>query len=397
MNFVWTEQQRALQQEIRDFLSATLPPRLLSALLEGEAIDAEEPTGPDVDAFFQGMQARGWQIPDLPKAYGGKELSPMEKLLLISEMDFANAPRFMRATAVNVVPALVRMGTDENRRMWLDKLVSREITASCGYSEPDAGTDLPNLRTRAVLDSDHWVINGQKTWNSRGSLSTHIWLLARTGDPGGRHKGLSIFMVPLDAPGVDVRPIPDWGHHGFDDVFFTDVRVPRNHLIGEEGQGWNITMVGLLGERSYFGITAPSMQPFFEQLVDHCRHTHFEGQMLCERSDVREGLIELAVDLELSNLSGIDICCRGEAGEAADIEAVGLKIYSSELRTRMAAFAMDTLGLPGLLDHHEPCAPMNGMAEALYRRAPNFRVGVGANEVMRDIVAQRGLRLPRLR
>lgn len=395
MNFEWTEEHQAFQQEVRDFLSEALSPELLSALLEGESIDIE-PTGPTVDAFFRVMHAHGWQIPDLPKSRGGKELSPMEKLILISEMDYANAPRFMRATAVNVVPALVQKGTEENREMWLDKLVSREMTVSCGYSEPDAGTDLPNLRTRAVLVGDHWVINGQKTWNSRGSLSTHIWLLARTGEAGGRHKGLSIFMVPLDTPGVEVLPIPDWGHHGIDDVFFKDVRIPKSHLIGEEGQGWEITMIGLLGERSYFGITAPSMRPFFDQLVEHCMHSHFEGQMLSERSDVREGLIQLTVDLELSTLSGIDICSRSEAGESTDVEAIGLKIYSSELRTRLAAFAMDTLGLPGLLDRNDPCAPVNGMSEVLYRRAPIFRVGVGANEVIRDIVAQRGLGLPRL-
>jgi alkylation response protein AidB-like acyl-CoA dehydrogenase len=203
----------------------------------------------------------------------------MNRLIVLSEVDYANAPRYMRATAVGVVPTLARVGTEENKRMWLDKLVSGEVTVSIGYSEPSAGSDLAALRTRAVLDGDHWVINGQKAWNSRGHIVSHVWLLARTGAPESRHKGLSVFIVPLNAPGVEVQKVESWGDHLLNDVFFADVRIPRNHLIGEVDQGWSIVMGAVHGERSFVGL-AYSRRNILDDLIEYCRTATFEGETL---------------------------------------------------------------------------------------------------------------------
>ena len=395
MDFDWTDEQRAFRGRVRDFLSSHLPEELTAGLQEGEAV-RDEVWDENVRRFDRGMVERGWQVLGLPPEYGGRTLTAMERLILLSEVDYANAPRYMRATAVSVVPTLVRVGTDENKRMWLDKLVSGEVTVSIGYSEPSAGSDLAALRTRAVLDGDQWVINGQKTWNSRGHIASHIWLLARTGAPDSRHKGLSVFIVPLDAPGVEIQKVETWGDHLLNDVFFADVRIPRNHLIGEVDQGWSIVMGAVHGERSFVGL-AHSLRSILDELIEYCRTATFEGATLASRPEVRLGLARFETDIELAHLVSLDIASRLDAGQPADAEALGLKIFTSEMRSRLADFAMQTLGLPGLLDRDDPAAPMRGAMELLYRRAPLFRLGVGANEVLRDVVAQRGLGLPRSR
>lgn len=395
MNFDWTEPQRAMQQEIRDFLHATVPDELRDSLHEGEPFGEEEVWDQTILDFHAGMVSRGWQVPDLPIEDGGRAHSPLARLILISELDYANAPRFLRPAAVSIVPALVKFGTDENKRMWLGGLVSGEIDVSIGYSEPDAGSDLAKLRTRARREGDHWVINGQKTWNTRGQAANYIWLLARTGNPDDRHKGLSVIMVPLNASGVEVRPIRNWGDHYFSDVFFSEVRVPLNHIIGAEGQGWAIMAHALNGERSFFGLAGP-LKRLMELLTAYCKTTCRDGVILASRPEVRFGLARLEAEIELAYLMGIDIASRLENGASPEPLDLGLKIFTSDVRVKLASFANEVLGMSALLDYHDPEAPMGGMVETLYRRAPIGRLGVGANEILRDGIAQRGLGLPRL-
>jgi alkylation response protein AidB-like acyl-CoA dehydrogenase len=395
MDFDWTDEQRKFQSDVRGFLAANLPDSITSTLQEGEARKDEVWTD-EIRAFERKMAERGWQVLDLPPETGVKSLTAIERYILLSELDYANAPRFMRATTVSVIPTLARAGTDENKAMWIDKLASADVTVSIGYSEPSAGSDLAALRTRAQLDGDEWVINGQKTWNSRGHISSHIWLLARTGSPDGRHKGLSMFIVPLDADGVEVQQVPSWGDHMLNDVFFSDVRVPRNHLIGQVDKGWATVMGAVGGERAFAGF-ANGLRRIMDDLIEYCRTNAFEGQVLAMRPEVALGLAKLETDLELADLISIDIASRVDAGEQPDAEALGLKIFTSELRTRMADFGMQMLGLPGLLDHDAQSAPLNGDLELLYRRSPPSRIGIGANELLRDVIAQRGLGLPRAR
>jgi alkylation response protein AidB-like acyl-CoA dehydrogenase len=395
MNFDWTEKEQAFQRRIRDFLAGHLPESLTATLQEGEAM-ADETWTDEVRKFDHDMNEQGWQVLGMPEEYGGTPMSAVERLILLSEIDYANAPRFSRATAVSVVPTLARVGTDENKKMWLDKLASGETSVSIGYSEPEAGTDLAALRTRATLDGDEWVINGQKAWNSRGHLASHIWLLARTGEPDSRHKGLSVFIVPLDAPGVEVQKIESWGDHMFNDVFFDNVRVPKSSLIGAVDKGWAIVMEALNGERTFVGF-AYSLRAILDDLIEYCKQTTHDGELLASRPEIRAGLAKLEVEIEVAHLMGIDIASRVDAGEAADAEALGHKIYTSELRTRLADFAMQMLGQPGLLDRTNKDAPVRGEMEVLYRRAPMTRIGVGANEVMRDVVAQRTLGMPRVK
>ena len=393
MNFDWTEAQQAFADNVRAFVAENLPASLIADLQEGDAKEVEAFTD-EIRAWERKMAARGWQVLDLPPEFAHASLNAVERYLLLKELDYGNAPKYTRATTVSVIPTLARLGTDENRAMWMDKLASGAVTVSIGYSEPSAGSDLAALRTTARLEGNEWVINGQKTWNSRGSTVSHIWLLARTGEPGGRHKGLSMFIVPRDTPGISVTNIQSWGDHAFSDVFFSDVRIPVNHLIGQLDNGWNTAMGAVGGERMFGGF-AGGLRKIMDDFIEHCRTTSFEGQLLAARPEVALGLARLEIDLELADLISLDICSRVDAGEKPDSEALGLKIFTSELRTRLSDFAMQMLGIPGLLNFKEPTAPVKGDMELLYRRSPPARLGMGANEVLRDVIAQRGLGLPR--
>jgi alkylation response protein AidB-like acyl-CoA dehydrogenase len=395
MNFDWTDQEIAFRRRIRQFLAAHLPESLTRDLTEGEAFGEESWTDQS-RAFDARMAANGWQALGLPAEYGGTPMTAMERLILLSEIDYANAPRFSRATAVSVVPTLARVGTEENKAHWLNRLYSGEVSVSIGYSEPTAGTDLAALKTRAVRDGSDWIINGQKTWNSRGHLASHIWLLARTGAADSRHKGLSVFIVPLDAQGVEVQNVPTWGDHMVNDVFFADVRVPASALIGQENGGWAIVMDALAGERTFMGF-AYSLRFMLDEIIEHARQATVDGELLANRADVRLGLARFEAEIEIANLMGIDIASKADADLPVDADALAHKIFTSELRTRLADFALQSLGMTGLLRHGDADAPMDGHIEILYRRAPMSRVGVGANEAMRDVVAQRGLGLPRAR
>lgn len=268
------------------------------------------------------------------------------------------------------------------------------MTFALGYSEPEAGTDLASLTTRAVLDGDDWVINGTKLWNSGAHNSTHEWLLVRTSPDLERHRGLSLIIVPLDAEGIEYQPIQTWGELRTNQTFFADVRVPRNHLIGEMNQGWRYIAAALDRHRVKVGFSAP-MVGFLNTLQDFCSNTRVDGTILLERPEIRQQIAEFIVEVEVVNLLSWEIATAIDRGQSPTLSATSQKVLSSELRARLADFAMNVCGLSGQIRRGDARSPMGGFGEFLYRRTPRLRFAGGTNEAMRDIVAQRGLGLPR--
>jgi 3-oxocholest-4-en-26-oyl-CoA dehydrogenase alpha subunit len=200
--------------------------------------------------------------------------------------------------------------------------------------------------------------------------------------------------VPLDAEGIEVQPIWTWGGVRTNQTWFNDVRVPRDHLIGEVNRGWDYIVGALDYERVSIGFCG-SLRRFLDRLIEHCKTTTLDGEVLINRPEVRTGLAELQVEVDVVNLMSLDIASQMDQGVIPTVTATAQKIMTTELRTRLADFAMQIHGLWGLFDRSDPRAPLGGDAELLYRVAPMFRFGGGANEVMRDIVAQRGAGLPR--
>jgi alkylation response protein AidB-like acyl-CoA dehydrogenase len=319
--------------------------------------------------------------------------SPIRHLLLTYEFLYAGVPP-IDLTSTMLAPAIIRYGTNANKAAWLPGIRSGDIRFALGYSEPEAGTDLASLRTRAELDGDEWVITGQKSWNSHAHIATHEWLAVRTDPSTPGHRGISLIIVPLDAPGVEVTPVWTWGDKRTNDVFFTDVRVPQENLIGEINRGWHYIVGALDNERAVLASTA-GLRRLLDDLVAACKETRVDGRAVAERPAVAAQLAELEMEMEIATLLGVEVASSMEAGTVATVPATIQKVMTTELRTKISDLGMSMFGLSGGLGDGDPLAPIQGQLEWTYRQAPLWRFGGGTNEVMRDIIAQRGCGLPR--
>jgi 3-oxocholest-4-en-26-oyl-CoA dehydrogenase alpha subunit len=392
MDFELTEAQQQWREEVRTFIAEHLTPALRDELAV-TGIAHEE--GPLEKQFSRRLAERGWNGLLWPKEYGGLERSAIEQFILIEELEYAGAPR-LDITVTSIGPMIMRFGTEENKRMWLPKIIAGEVTCALGYSEPDAGTDLANLSTRAVLDGDEWVINGQKTWNSAAHRCTHEWLTVRTDLDAAKHRGISVLIVPITAPGIEIQPIDTWGETRTNQVFFTDVRVPRNYLIGEANQGWEYMRGALVLERAGIGRTG-GLRRILDDLIEYCRTTIVDGALLSSRPEVQTKLAEFDMELEVARLFFYRCASLVDAGEIPVALATMTKVFFTELRSRLTGWGMEVAGMYGQLSHHDEQAPLGGAVELLYRFSPVQRFGGGTNEVMRDIIAQAGYALPRSR
>jgi 3-oxocholest-4-en-26-oyl-CoA dehydrogenase alpha subunit len=379
----------AWREEVRAFIAENVSDELRGEYAR-EDIDGR---GRLVGEFQRKLAARGWNATNWPKEYGGLETSAVQRLILMDELYYGRAPRLEYASH-NIAPIIIRYGTEENKRTWLPLIAQSEVTFALGYSEPDAGTDLASLKTTAVLAGDEWVINGTKIWNSAAHTATHEWLLVRTDSTAPSHAGLSVIVVPIDSQGLEVHPLHTWGDVRTNQIYMTDVRVPVANLIGEMNGGWKIVTGALDLERAAIGTTG-ELRRNLDDLISYVGSTVLDGQRLADREDVRRLVVELQSELDMAALLAYEVASLIDDGRIPTVEANMQKVWTSELRTRIADAGMHMAGLYGQLDGSDPRAPMGGLFEAAYRWAPIHRFGGGTNEVVRDIIAQRGFGLPR--
>jgi len=297
-------------------------------------------------------------------------------------------------TVTSVAPAIMRVGTEEQRREWLPRITAGDAEFAVAYSESEAGTDMASLRTRAELDGDHWVINGQKMWNTMAHMATHNWVAVRTEPDAPKHKGISMMIVPMDAPGVTVQPIYVWPGLRTNALFLDDVRVPRDYLVGERGQGFYYAAMALNFERLSIGSVAMTRR-YFRELVNVVRELTVDGKPLREDPWVRERLARLAVKIEAARMLGLETAWMIDQGNMPAAEASMAKIFVSELAQQVADVGSEILGWNGQLHPDEPRAHMHGRLQWLYRTAPLLQFGGGTNEVQRNIIAMLGYGLPR--
>src|SRR5260370_20194430 len=289
-------------------------------------------------------------------------------------------------------PTLMRIGSEQQKRQYLGRILRGEIEFAIGYTEPNAGSDLASLQTRAVREGDSYIINGQKIYTSAAHHSTHIWLLARTDPKAPKHQGISIFIVPIDAPGVTIRPLETMGSERSNEVFFEDARIPAENLVGEENRGWYYAAIALDFERL---MPHSRTRSFLEYLIDYAKNTVVDRQPLSKHPRVRITLAQLAVDLEIARLFSLRDAWMLERGQIPNAEASIFKVWFTELNERIATAAQDIMGPYALLCAQDPQAPQEGRLEKLYRGFPLYKFAGGTNEVMRNIIAQRGLGMPR--
>jgi alkylation response protein AidB-like acyl-CoA dehydrogenase len=347
--------------------------------------------------FARKLAAKGWLAPGWPVQHGGSGMDPMEQFVFKREMALHEAPVTASESAVEILgPVFLKHMTEDQKARHLRPISSGEIVWCQGYSEPEAGSDLASLRTRAVRDGDEYVINGTKIWTSRAHRADWILLLVRTDPDAPKWAGISMLMAKLDTPGITIRPIKNLlGHVTFNQIFLDDVQVPVSHLVGEENQGWKLTTQSLASERSLIGGVAKSSN-HVAQLVEHCSAQPASGgRRLIDLPPVRRRLTDLRIAVEVGNLMSCRVASLTTKGRDTTCEGSMVKVFGSELQVKVARDAVSILGVTGLLSTDDPQASFEGMFSEAYQFAPVMPIGGGTNEIQRNIIAQRGLGLPR--
>jgi alkylation response protein AidB-like acyl-CoA dehydrogenase len=386
MDFEWEPEYRAFREEVRRFIEQWRTPELLEEYARTYGAD-----GPLLRRFRDALAARGWMRMCWPEEEGGEGRNLFYQFILVEEMEYWGMP-YGNLTYTSIAPSIQRFGNDDQKSRYLPGILRGDLVFALGYSEPNAGTDLASLRTRAVRAGDEWVIDGQKIWTSLADVATHIWLAARTDPDVPKHQGISVFVVPTSASGLTIRPLHAmYGGHT-NETFYDGVRIPHADLIGGVNRGWPIIMHALNHERVGLAATG-SLARLFDQLL-----AHLAGHRRDRLDDplVRRRLAELQLDLLEQRALAIQNAWIISRGGTPIAEASMAKVAATELRTRIANTAMDLLGRYGGLSRESgELAPAEGRMEWSYRIAPIFRFGGGTNEIMRDIIAAAGLGLPR--
>ncbi len=389
MDYELDRRQRAWRDEVRDFVREHVDDELADETRER----GNEGRGPRARRFLEALRERGWWELAWPPEHGGLGKTAVEQWIFIDELESAGAP-MLPLTVTSVAPTIMRVGSEEQRAQWLPRIRSGEIEFALGYSEAEAGTDLASLRTRADLDGDQWVVNGHKMWNTMAHTASHNWLAVRTEPGAPKHKGISMMIVPMNAPGVSVHPIRVWPGLRTNAVFFDNVRVPRDHLIGERGMGFYYAAMALNFERLAIGSIGMARR-HFRALVAEVRRRVVDGRPLRKEPWVRDRLARIQVEIEAASMLGLETACALDRGDVPAAESSMAKIHVSELSQRIADAGCEILGLDGQLHPDEATALAGGRMQWLYRLSPMLAFGGGTNEVQRDIVGFMGFGLPR--
>jgi alkylation response protein AidB-like acyl-CoA dehydrogenase len=390
MHLDFTDEQLGLRRQIRGYYEKLFTPDLRAAF------DAEwdECGGPVFRKIVGAMGRDGWLGIGWPREYGGQGRSALEQFIFWDETYRARAP--LPVIGVNTIgPTIMQFGTDEQKRELLPKIVRGELFFGVGYSEPNAGTDLASLQTRAVRDGDHYVINGQKIFTTHAHDAEYIWLAARTDPDAPKHKGITMILVPTDTPGFSLTPIYTLGGERTNATYYEDVRVPVSNRVGPENAGWQLITSQLNHER--ITLAAPGLA---DRLVDEVwawadKSLTPTGGRLLDESWVQLSLARVYAKLEALKVLNWRSAWSIAAGVPNMAEASAVKVMGTEFFVECYRLLLEIVGVAGTIPHGEPGALFGGLLEQAYRGATTLTFGGGVNEVQRDIIAMAGLGLPR--
>ncbi|MBB3928854.1 alkylation response protein AidB-like acyl-CoA dehydrogenase [Sphingobium jiangsuense] len=347
--------------------------------------------------FARKMGEAGWLGLDWPKELGGQARAADEQLAFIEELEFCEAPSETYMVAETIIgPAIIKFGSDEQKRQFLPAMLrgDDESMFALHYSEPEAGSDLASLRTMARRDGEEWVVSGQKLWTTNGELAKYAILAART-DPEAKpkHAGISTFLVRLDTPGIDIRPIKAMYGRTFCATFYDDVRIPASALLGPENGGWQVITSALAAERVTIGSVAAHLQKILYRLIDHLITADNDR---AKDPVIRDRIGGLAADLEIARQFALRNAELVQAERVPIYEAAISKMFIGDLHERFGEAALDLLGSGGLLSEDCPSAPLGEMEQEL-RYSIMTAIGGGTGEMQRNTIALRGLGLPRMK
>ncbi|HWF80567.1 MAG TPA: acyl-CoA dehydrogenase family protein [Streptosporangiaceae bacterium] len=391
MHLAYTPEQDKLAAELRAYFAELMTPARRDALSRTEGDYGD---GGAYREIVRQLGADGWLTLSWPAEYGGRDATVTDQLIFTDEAAVAGVP--VPFLTINTVgPTIMRFGTDEQKSFYLPKIASGELHFSIGYSEPEAGTDLAALRTRAVRDGDEYVINGQKMWTSLISYADYVWLACRTDPQAYRHKGLSIIIVPTDAPGFSWTPVPTLAGVSTSATYYSDVRVPAANLVGTENQGWPLITNQLNHERVALTSAAP-LQTALRLVRDWAAETATPaGGRVIDAEWAAVNLARVHAKTEVLKLLNWRVAAEIDAGHAlGPAAASATKVYGTELTIEACRLLMEVLGASATVSAGSPGALLAGRVERMHRSALILTFGGGTNEIQRDIIAAAALGLP---
>ncbi|MBB85621.1 MAG: acyl-CoA dehydrogenase [Deltaproteobacteria bacterium] len=388
MDLNYTPEQEAFRKEARAWLEANVPKEKLKSFDTKEGFEQHR-------EWEKKLQAGGYAMVPWPVEYGGRGANLLEWLIFEEEYYRAGAPGRVNQNGIFLLgPTIMDVGTPEQKARFLPQMASSEEVWAQGWSEPNAGSDMANIQSTAIKDGDHFVINGQKTWASRGAFAHWLFGMFRSDPDSSRHKGLTFILVPLDTPGVTVRPIEKLNNKkAFAEVFFDDARVPVEYQLGEEGKGWDVAMATAGFERGLMLRSPARFQDTARRLVELYKKTVASGQYVAP--ELRRTVAQCWMDAEAYALNTYQTVAHLMGGGKIGAEASLNKIFWSELDTKMHETALKLLGyraelLPGSPEAGDVGEWLDGYIFAL--AGPIY---AGTNEIQRNIIAERILGMPR--
>jgi len=388
MRIAYTAEQERLRRELRGYFGALMTPEVRAALAGG---DDDLGDGQAYRSVIRQLGRDGWLALSWPAEFGGRGGTMLDQLIFTDEAAAARVP--VPFLTINTVgPTIMRFGTPEQKSFYLPKIAAGEIHFSIGYSEPEAGTDLASLRTAAVRDGEEYVIDGQKMWTSLIQYADYVWLACRTDPAAERHRGLSIIIVPTDAPGFSWTPVPTVAGVVTSATYYSGVRVPASSLVGEENRGWPLITNQLNHERVALTSAAPVISALAEVREWAASARLASGQRVIDAEWVQLSLARVHAKAEFLKLLNWRVASSGGVLGPADASAT--KVFGTEFAVEAYRLLMEVLGAPGFVRAGSPGEVLAGRIERAHRAALILTFGGGTNEVQRDIIAAAALGLP---
>ena len=394
MDFDDTPAEAAFRREARSWIEANAPHELLAELSGAPYGDLVMKTFDPVaesKKWQKKKQMAGWACIHWPKEYGGRGATPVERVIWQQEEGIYGLLARVFLLGLGMCgPTLMKWAREEAKLRYLTPLAAGDEIWCQLFSEPAAGSDLAGLRTRAERDGDDWVVNGQKIWTSRAQLADYGILLARTDPNAPKHAGLTMFIADMKAPGVEVRPIKQInGDSGFNEVYFTDVRIPDDYRLGEVGEGWTVSLTTLMNERLFLGAT---MSTGFPELLAFCEQLEMGNGKAIDDPAVRQKLATWATRASgLKHTAARNLSALSKGEQPGPENSIG-KLVAGPMMQDIATYAMDLQAQAGMLDKSD--APDSARFQGLLMRAAGTRIEGGSDEILRNIIAERVLNLP---
>jgi alkylation response protein AidB-like acyl-CoA dehydrogenase len=391
MDLSYTAEEQAFRDEVRTFLEEKLPREYAEKMALGEELGKEAH-----DHWHAILNERGWLAPNWPKEYGGAEWNAVQRHIFDEELNYANAPRIVPFGLTMLGPVLQKFGSKEQKDYYLPRILSGEHWWCQGYSEPGAGSDLASLKTKAVRQGDHYIVNGQKTWTTLGQYANWIFCLVRTDSEVKQQEGISFLLIDMATPGIEVRPIILLdGTHEVNEVWFTDVKVPVANLVGEENKGWTYAKYLLTHERTNIALVGSS-QAGIRAVKRMARAESQGGKPLLANPFFAARLAQVEIDLMAMATSNLRIISKAAAGEAPGVEASMLKVKGTIIRQEINDLARRAAGpyaMPfaseAVEGDNDPIGPdWAGATAGQYFNNRKLSIFGGSNEIQRGIIAK---------